>query len=109
MSTGPYSKSESYMVKDEGSKGKGTKATYVRSFGNEPNQVSQFDVVKKGAVIIKNSTGKGVRSVKSRDITIVLVREGAASGAGSGAGSKGRTTRKARKNRRNTRRNTRRN
>ena len=105
MSTGPYSKSESYMVKDEGSKGKGTKATYVRSFGNEPNQVSQFDVVKKGAVIIKNSTGKGVRSVKSRDITIVLVREG----AGSGAGSKGRTTRKARKNRRNTRRNIRRN
>jgi len=95
------------MVKDEGSKGKGTKATYVRSFGNEPNQVSQFDVAKKGAVIIKNSTGKGVRRVKSRDVTIVLVRDGAA--AGSGAGSKGRTTRKARKNRRNTRRNIRRN
>lgn len=99
------------MVKDEGSKGKGTKATYVRSFGNEPNQVSQFDVAKKGAVIIKNSTGKGVRRVKDRDVTIVLVREGAASGSGSGAGagSKGRTTRKARKNRRNTRRNIRRN
>jgi len=95
------------MVKDEGSKGKGTKATYVRSFGNEPNQVSQFDVGKKGAVIIKNSTGKGVRRVKGRDVTIVLVRDGAASGAG--AGSKGRTTRKARKNRRNTRRNIRRN
>ena len=107
MSTGPYSTSESYMVKDEGSKGKGTKATYVRSFGNEPNQVSQFDVAKKGAVVIKNSTGKGVRRVKDRDVTIVLVREGAASGAG--AGSKGRTTRKARKNRRNTRRNIRRN